>query len=80
MECWFCHHVTIVIFSYNTAMRVECEALAQKWIEADDSKMPEFSESDCLDLTSPQVVEFLSILLNHKVRLYMVLRHSKIQN
>ena len=50
-------------------MRVKCEALAQRWLEADDSKTSEFAASDCLDLTSPQVVEFLSILLNHKVGL-----------
>lgn len=51
---------------YNTALRVKCEILAQKWLDADDSKMLEFSESDCLELSSPQVMEFLSVLLNHK--------------
>lgn len=50
---------------YDTQLGVKCEALAQKWIEADEN-MSQFTASDCSDLTSPQVMEFLAVLLSHK--------------
>ena len=53
--------------SYNTALRVKCEELAQKWIGADWNDLSQFKESDCSALTSVQIIEFLAILLNHKV-------------
>ena len=55
------------IYSYNTALRVKCEELAQKWIDADENDLSQFKESDCSSLTSVQIIEFLAILLNHKV-------------
>ena len=39
----------------------------QKWINADESDLSQFKESDCSALTSVQIIEFLAILLNHKV-------------
>lgn len=51
---------------YDTTLRKKCEALAQKWVDADESNMSQFSESDYSDLTSPQVMEFLAILLSNK--------------
>ena len=57
----------VSVSSYNTALRVKCEDLAQKWLDADESDLSQFKESDCSSLTSVQIIEFLAILLNHKV-------------
>ena len=46
---------------------MKCEDLAQKWIGADENDLSQFKESDCSSLTSVQIIEFLAILLNHKV-------------
>lgn len=48
---------------YDTTMADACIALSQKWTKATESDLDGFLESDIKALSSHQVIEFLSILL-----------------
>ncbi|KAM4711829.1 leukotriene A-4 hydrolase [Anableps anableps] len=48
---------------YDTALADACIALTQRWIQAQDQDLNGFSESDVKTLSSHQLIEFLSLLL-----------------
>uniref|UniRef100_A0AAX7TLZ7 Peptidase M1 leukotriene A4 hydrolase/aminopeptidase C-terminal domain-containing protein n=1 Tax=Astatotilapia calliptera TaxID=8154 RepID=A0AAX7TLZ7_ASTCA len=48
---------------YDTTMADACNALSQKWLQAKDQDLNSFKRSDVKTLSSHQVIEFLSLLL-----------------
>ncbi|KAI3366572.1 hypothetical protein L3Q82_009194, partial [Scortum barcoo] len=48
---------------YDTTLADACIALSQKWIKAKDQDLSSFQESDVKTLSSHQLIEFLSLLL-----------------
>ncbi|XP_008313645.1 leukotriene A-4 hydrolase [Cynoglossus semilaevis] len=48
---------------YDTTLADACISLSQRWIKAKDQDLNSFSESDVKTLSSPQMIEFLSLLL-----------------
>uniref|UniRef100_A0A669CBU2 Leukotriene A-4 hydrolase n=1 Tax=Oreochromis niloticus TaxID=8128 RepID=A0A669CBU2_ORENI len=48
---------------YDTTMADACNALSQRWLQAKDQDLNSFKQSDVKTLSSHQVIEFLSLLL-----------------
>ncbi|KAG8005400.1 Leukotriene A-4 hydrolase [Nibea albiflora] len=48
---------------YDTTLADACITLAQKWVKAKDQDLSSFKESDVKMLSSHQIIEFLSLLL-----------------
>ncbi|CAN9508361.1 unnamed protein product [Ophioblennius macclurei] len=51
---------------YDTTLADACIALSQKWIKAKDKDLNGFKESDVKALSSHQLIEFLSLLLQEE--------------
>ncbi|XP_028307424.1 leukotriene A-4 hydrolase [Gouania willdenowi] len=51
---------------YDTTMADACIALSQRWIRANDQDLSGFKESDVKTLSSHQLIEFLSLLLQEE--------------
>uniref|UniRef100_A0A8C9Z9J2 Leukotriene A(4) hydrolase n=1 Tax=Sander lucioperca TaxID=283035 RepID=A0A8C9Z9J2_SANLU len=54
---------------YDTTLADACIALSQRWIKAKDGDLSSFKESDVKTLSSHQIIEFLSLLLQEPLPL-----------
>nr|CAI11594.1 novel protein (zgc:85809) [Danio rerio] len=48
---------------YDTTMADACTSLCQKWVKAKEADLASFTEADVKQLNSPQLIEFMALLL-----------------
>uniref|UniRef100_A0A3B4ATY4 Leukotriene A(4) hydrolase n=1 Tax=Periophthalmus magnuspinnatus TaxID=409849 RepID=A0A3B4ATY4_9GOBI len=60
---WNAWMYTPCVIMYDTTLADACIALSQKWIKAKEQDLNGFKESDIKTLSSHQLIEFLSLLL-----------------
>uniref|UniRef100_A0A8C2DAK9 Leukotriene A4 hydrolase n=1 Tax=Cyprinus carpio TaxID=7962 RepID=A0A8C2DAK9_CYPCA len=51
---------------YDTTMADACTALCQRWVKAKEEDLASFTEEDVKKLNSPQLIEFMALLLQEE--------------
>uniref|UniRef100_A0A673KKZ4 Leukotriene A-4 hydrolase-like n=1 Tax=Sinocyclocheilus rhinocerous TaxID=307959 RepID=A0A673KKZ4_9TELE len=51
---------------YDTTMADACTALCQRWVKAKEEDLASFTEADVKKLNSPQLIEFMALLLQEE--------------
>ncbi|XDV24490.1 hypothetical protein PO909_028637 [Leuciscus waleckii] len=51
---------------YDTTMADACTALCQRWVKAKEGDLTSFTEADVKQLNSPQLIEFVALLLQEE--------------
>uniref|UniRef100_A0A9J8D1U6 Leukotriene A-4 hydrolase n=1 Tax=Cyprinus carpio carpio TaxID=630221 RepID=A0A9J8D1U6_CYPCA len=51
---------------YDTTMADACTALCQRWVKAKEEDLASFTEADVKKLNSPQLIEFVALLLQEE--------------
>ncbi|XP_051974699.1 leukotriene A-4 hydrolase [Xyrauchen texanus] len=72
---------------YDTTMADACTSLCQRWVKAKEGDLSSFSEADVKTLNSPQLIEFMALLLqeeplplSHVKRMQEVYQLNSIKN
>ncbi|XP_051544311.1 leukotriene A-4 hydrolase-like [Myxocyprinus asiaticus] len=72
---------------YDTTMADACTSLCQRWVKAKEGDLASFSEADVKKLNSPQLIEFMALLLqeeplplSHVKRMQEVYQLNSIKN
>ncbi|XP_023696274.1 leukotriene A-4 hydrolase [Paramormyrops kingsleyae] len=66
---------------YDTTLADVCITLCQRWVQANEADLASFNEADVKNLSSPQLIEFLALLLHEKpIPLSHVKRMQEVYN
>uniref|UniRef100_A0A8C1MF70 Leukotriene A4 hydrolase n=1 Tax=Cyprinus carpio TaxID=7962 RepID=A0A8C1MF70_CYPCA len=63
---------------YDTTMADACTALCQRWVKAKEEDLASFTEEDVKKLKSPQLIEFMALLLQEPLPLSHVKKMQEV--
>uniref|UniRef100_A0A8C2AZV9 Leukotriene A4 hydrolase n=1 Tax=Cyprinus carpio TaxID=7962 RepID=A0A8C2AZV9_CYPCA len=63
---------------YDTTMADACTALCQRWVKAKEEDLASFTEEDVKKLNSPQLIEFMALLLQEPLPLSHVKKMQEV--